>query len=175
MAIFPIRLFGDPVLRQRAAEASEVDDGIRKLIRDLRDTMRDAPGVGLAANQIGVLRRVVVWSYEGDEGALVNPRIVEQEGAAEGDEACLSLPGLSYPVVRAERVKVEGLDRKGRFTAFEAEDMTARILQHEIDHINGVLFIDHLPPELQREARRLLREAAEGFLPPPPRRGPVPA
>ena len=174
MAVFPIRLFGDPVLREQAAEVTEVDDTIRKLIRDMRDTMRDAPGVGLAANQIGVLRRVIVWSFEGDEGALVNPRIVEREGSVEGDEACLSLPGLSYPVVRAERVRVEGLDRKGRFTELDAEDMTARILQHEIDHINGVLFIDHLPPELQREARRLLREAADG-LAPPATRGPVPA
>jgi peptide deformylase len=174
MAIFPIRLFGDPVLRQQAAEVAEVDDTIRKLIRDMRDTMRDAPGVGLAANQIGVLRRVIVWSFEDDEGALVNPRVVASEGAVEGDEACLSLPGLSYPVVRAERVRVEGLDRKGRFTELEAEGMTARILQHEIDHINGVLFIDHLPPELQREARRLLREAADGLVP-PASRGPVPA
>jgi peptide deformylase len=166
MAIFPIRQFGDPVLRQEALEVTEVDDAVRKLIRDMRDTMRDAPGVGLAANQIGVLRRVIVWSYEDDEGALVNPRITERSGAVEGDEACLSLPGLSYPVVRAERIRVEGLDRKGRFTEFEAEDMTARILQHEIDHINGVLFIDHLPPELQREARRLLREAADRFASP---------
>jgi peptide deformylase len=175
MAVFPIRLFGDPVLRQRAADVPEVDDTIRKLIRDMRDTMRDAPGVGLAANQIGVLRRVIVWSFEGDEGALVNPRIVGREGSVEGDEACLSLPGLSYPVLRAERVKVEGLDRKGRPVEIEAEDMTARILQHEIDHIDGVLFIDHLPPELQREARRLLREAAEGFGPSPSRRGSIPA
>src|SRR5438094_5150885 len=114
MAVFPIRLFGDPVLREQAAEVTEVDDAIRKLIRDMRDTMRDAPGVGLAANQIGVLRRVVVWSFEGDEGALVNPRIVEQEGSWEAEEACLSLPGLSYPVVRAQQVKGEGLDRKGR-------------------------------------------------------------
>jgi peptide deformylase len=175
MAVFPIRLFGDPVLRQRAAEVSDVDDTIRKLIRDMRDTMRDAPGVGLAANQIGVLRRVVVWSFEGDEGALVNLRIVEQEGSWEADEACLSLPGLSYPVVRAQRVKVEGLDRKGGQVELDAEDMPARILQHEIDHIDGVLFIDHLPPELQREARRLLREAAEGFPPPMSRRGSIPA
>jgi peptide deformylase len=167
MAVFPIRIFGDPVLRQKAVEVPSVDDGIRKLIRDMRDTMRDAPGVGLAANQIGVLRRVVVWSYEGDDGALVNPRIVLREGKVEGEEACLSLPGLYYPVLRAERIRVEGLDRKGRFTELEAEDMTARILQHEIDHIDGVLFIDHLPAELQREARRLLRQAAEGIAPPP--------
>lgn len=169
MAVFPIRLFGDPVLRQKAAEVSAGDDSIRKLIRDMRDTMRDAPGVGLAANQIGILRRVIVWSFEGDEGALVNPRIVEREGSVEGEEACLSLPGLSYPVVRAERIRVEGFDHKGRFTEFEAEDMTARILQHEVDHIDGILFIDHLPADLQREARRLLREAAEGFAQPPVR------
>ena len=163
MAIFPIRLFGDPVLRQEAPEVTGVDDAIRKLIRDMNDTMHEAPGVGLAANQIGVLRRVIVWSYEGDEGALINPRITDRSGAVEGDEACLSLPGLTYPVVRAERIHVEGLDRKGKPAEFDAEDMTARILQHEIDHINGVLFIDHLPAELQREARRRLREAADDY------------
>lgn len=158
MAIFPIRLFGDPVLRQKAAPVSEVDDSVRKLMQDMRETMEDAPGVGLAANQIGVARRIIVWDHEGDSGALANPEIADRGGSVEDEEGCLSLPGLRYPVVRAAWVRVEGLDPGGRKVSFEAEDLVARIIQHEIDHIEGVLFIDHLEPELQREARRLLRE-----------------
>lgn len=160
MAIFPIRLFGDPVLRQKAADVPAVDDSVRKLMQDMRETMRDAPGVGLAANQIGVLRRVLVWEHEADSGALANPKIADRGGSAEDEEGCLSLPGLRYPVTRAAWVRVEGLDPQGEKVTFEAEDLVARILQHEIDHLNGVLFIDHLPPDLQREARRLLREQA---------------
>jgi peptide deformylase len=161
MAVFPIRTFGDPVLRQRAAEISAVDDQTRKLMHDMMDTIQDV-GVGLAAPQIGVLRRVIVWRYDGDRGALANPRILEAWGAVEGEEACLSLPGIAYPVVRAERVLVEGLSDRGKLVKIRAEDWTARILQHEIDHLNGVLFIDRLAPEHQREARRRLRQLTLG-------------
>lgn len=160
MAVFPIRLFGDPVLRQRASEVNVVDDSVRKLMRDMLATMQDAPGVGLAGNQIGVPRRVIVWEYEGDSGALANPEIIDRGGKVEDEEGCLSLPGLRYPVVRSQWVRVGGLDAGGREVTFEAEDLVARIFQHEIDHLDGVLFIDHLPQELQREARRLLREQA---------------
>ena len=158
MAIFPIRLFGDPVLRQKAAEVKEVDDHVRRLMTDLTDTMVDAPGLGLAANQIGVPRRVLVWHNEDDRGAIANPHIVERAGTDIGEEGCLSLPPLRYPVERAKWVRVEGLGPDGEALILEREDLTARILQHEIDHLDGVLFIDHLPAELQREARRLLRE-----------------
>lgn len=167
MAVFPIRLFGDPVLRQRAADVADVDDSVRKLMDDMVDTMQAAPGVGLAAPQIGVLRRVIVWSFEGYEGALANPRIVASRGSEEDEEACLSLPGLTYPVVRSRWVQVEGLDSSGRLAEIEAEGMTARIIQHEVDHTDGILFIDHLPRELQREAKRRLREIAFGEAPPP--------
>ena len=160
MAVLPIRTFGDPVLRRRASEVSGVDDAVRKLMQDMNDTVIAAPGVGLAAPQIGVPRRVFVWTYEGYRGALANPAIVEQHGIAEADEACLSLPGLSYPVLRAERVKVIGLNDRGRRVEIEVEDWTARIFQHEIDHLDGVLFIDRIHPDLQREARRRLREQA---------------
>lgn len=160
MAIFPIRTFGDPVLRQRAAEVGAVDDAVRKLMLDMRETMDAAPGIGLAANQIGVLRRVIVWRNEREEGALANPVVAAHRGAAEDEEACLSVPGLAYPVVRAEWVRVEGLNDRGDRTTVEAGGLTARILQHEIDHVDGVLFIDRLPPDLRREARRRLREMA---------------
>lgn len=158
MAVLPIRTFGDPVLRARAGEVPGVDDVVRKLMHDMNDTVIDAPGVGLAAPQIGVPRRVIVWRYEGEEGVLANPVILEQHGKDEADEACLSLPGLSYPVKRAARIMVAGLNDRGDRTEFKVEGWTARILQHEIDHLDGVLFIDRIAPELQREARRRLRE-----------------
>jgi peptide deformylase len=160
MAVFPIRRFGDPVLRRAAAEVAKVDDAIRKLIRDMNDTMLDAPGVGLAAPQIGVSKRVIVWSHEEEQGALVNARVLERRGNIEAEEACLSLPGLVYPVTRAEWIRVEGLNEFGDQSSFEKEGFVARIIQHEVDHIDGILFIDRLPPKLQREARRVLREQA---------------
>jgi len=158
MAIFPVRLFGDPVLRERAWEVPKIDNSIRKLMQDMVETMQAAPGVGLAANQVGVLRRVIVWQNDLERGALANPVIVERAGQVEDEEGCLSLPGLTYPVERAQWVRVEGLDARDGVVSLEASDLTARILQHEIDHIDGVLFIDRLSAELQREARRVLRE-----------------
>ena len=158
MAIFPVRLFGDPVLRERACEVPKIDGSIRKLMQDMVETMQAAPGVGLAANQVGVLRRVIVWQNDLERGALANPVIVERAGQVEDEEGCLSLPGLTYPVERAQWVRVEGLDARDGVVSLEASDLTARILQHEIDHIDGVLFIDRLSAELQREARRVLRE-----------------
>lgn len=167
MAVFPVRTFGDPVLRLRGDEVGKVDDAVRKLIRDLKDTMLDAPGVGLAAPQIGVSKRVIVWKYEDGEGALADPKVADSRGEVEGDEACLSLPGLAYPVLRAEWVLVTGLDPSGNIVEVEAEGWTARILQHEIDHVDGILFIDRLPKDLQREAKRRLREQAlTGVVPP---------
>lgn len=160
MAIFPIRLFGDPVLRERAREVGSVDASVQKLMRDMTDTMMAAPGVGLAAPQIGVRRRVIVWQNEDERGALANPRIVEQRGKVTDDEACLSLPGLTYPVSRAQWIAVVGWGPNGEDVSVEASDLTARILQHEIDHLDGVLFIDHLPADMQRAAKRLLREQA---------------
>ncbi|HVE77184.1 MAG TPA: peptide deformylase [Actinomycetota bacterium] len=163
MAVFPIRQFGDPVLRTPAAEVNHVDDSIRKLISDMRDSMRATGiGVGLAAPQIGVSRRVIVWDYQESKGALINPRITARRGEVEDLESCLSLPGLAFPVVRAEWVTAEGLDEEGRPIEVEEEDMVARILQHETDHIDGVLFIDRLTTEHQKEAKSLLIEQSMG-------------
>lgn len=157
MAVFDIRLFGDPVLRRRAPEVEEVDDSVRKLIQDMMDTMRNAPGVGLAAPQIGISRRVIVWEYEGESGALVNPAITRRSESVTADEGCLSLPGLAYPVERARVVAVTGLDSLGSMVELQLEDMLARIIQHEVDHIDGILFIDRLPSDLRKEAMRELR------------------
>jgi peptide deformylase len=158
-----VRKFGDPVLRNRAADVDAVDDAIRKLMHDLAETMENAPGVGLAAPQIGVSKRVIVWHFEEERGSLANPRIIDRRGEVEGDEACLSLPGLLYPVTRSEWVRVEALNEKGDEISFEASDWPARIMQHEIDHLDGVLFIDRLPPDLARDAKRMLREQALGI------------
>jgi peptide deformylase len=160
MPILPVRLFGDPVLRTRAAEIDKVDASVRTLMRSMRETMREAPGIGLAANQVGVLRRVIVWENEEERGALANPVIIERDGAVEGEEGCLSLPGLAYPVVRSQWVLVEGVDERSKQVTIEAFDLTARIFQHEIDHLNGILYIDHLPEELRDEAVAKLREMA---------------
>src|ERR671915_545513 len=159
-----IRAFGDPVLRQRAREVETITDLHRKLIKDMFDTMRAAPGVGLAAPQIGVLDRIVVWEVEDRHGAVINPEIVERsQEAATGDEGCLSLPGLTYPVERATEVTVRGLDEHGQPIELTGTELLARIFQHEIDHLDGVLFIDRLPDDVRKEALRNLREQALGF------------
>jgi peptide deformylase len=164
MAVLPIRQYPDPVLREPAAAVGAVDDDVRKLIADMEATMRAAPGIGLAAPQVGVQRRVLVYALSEEEEvtAVVNPSITEREGEVTDEEGCLSIPGLSYPVKRAQRVVVEGLDSDGKKIAIEAEDLEARVIQHEVDHLDGVLFIDRIDPDLQREARRELRERAMG-------------
>ncbi|HEX2054205.1 MAG TPA: peptide deformylase [Actinomycetota bacterium] len=161
MATLPIRLYGDPVLRTRAQELDEVDRPARRLMKNMTDTMREAPGIGLAAPQVGVLKRIIVWENGDDRGSLANPVILEREGAVTSEEGCLSMPGITYPVERAQLILVEGLDEDGEPVRFETQDLTARIIQHEVDHLNGVLFIDHLPSDLRKEAIRTLRELAE--------------
>jgi len=155
VAVLPIRLIGDPVLREKARPVQRVTRRHRKLIEDMRETMYRAPGVGLAANQVGVLERIVV-ADPGDGAflALINPRIVESQGSDVDVEGCLSIPGVSGYVERAWRVRVEALDERGRPTTVEAEGFLARILQHEIDHLDGILFVDR--------ASRLVQERPDG-------------
>ncbi|HEY7875037.1 MAG TPA: peptide deformylase [Actinomycetota bacterium] len=169
MAVLEIRTFGDPVLRQRAREVEAVTDVHRRLVSDMLDTMREAPGVGLAGTQVGVLERVFVWEVEDEFGAVINPRITARSSeTVEDDEGCLSLPGLVYPVTRAAAVTVEGLDADGRPLRMEVEELLARVVQHEIDHLDGVLFIDRLPEGLKREALRRLSDEALGLVRPGP-------
>jgi peptide deformylase len=164
MAILEIRKFGDPALRQKASNVDHVSDLHHRLIADMLETMRAAPGVGLAGPQVGVLDRIFVWEVGDEHGAVFNPVITHASPEqVEGEEGCLSLPGLYYPVMRAQVIRVEGLDERGESIEFEAEDFMARVCQHEIDHLNGVLFIDHLPDELRREALTFLREQALGL------------
>jgi peptide deformylase len=156
VSVRQLHLLGSPVLRQRAFEVARADDGVRSLIADLFETMRAAKGVGLASNQIGVARRVAVVSVE-DQGeyALVNPVIVESEGAELGEEGCLSIPDIFADVERATRVVVEAADEAGHRRRIEARGMLARAIQHEIDHLDGILFVDRVSPV---KRRRLLAD-----------------
>jgi peptide deformylase len=151
-------------LRERAREVEKVTDLHRALIADMIETMREAPGVGLAATQVGVLDRLFVWEVDEAHGVVINPVIVGRSSDVEvDDEGCLSLPGLLYPVERAASVVVQGIDASGDLVRLEAEGLLARVCQHEIDHLDGVLFIDRLPSDLKREAVGKLSESALGL------------
>jgi peptide deformylase len=165
MAILPIRTFGDPVLRQKARPVEKVTDVHRRLVDDMIATMREAPGVGLAGPQVGVLERVFVYEVEDAVGAIFNPVIVSRSRDLEDeDEGCLSLPGISlYPVTRHIEVRVEGLDASGKPVSIEAEGLLARVFQHEIDHLDGVLFVDRLDDKLRKQAMRELTRLSLGF------------
>ena len=144
MAIRIIVKHPDPILREVAKPVKAVTPNIRKLLDDMADTMYDAPGVGLAAPQIGISKRVIVVDVGDEHGliGMVNPEIIEAEGEQIGPEGCLSIPGLQGDVRRKERVKVRGLDRDGNELVVDATGYLARAFQHEIDHLNGILFID---------------------------------
>jgi peptide deformylase len=144
MALLPILTQEAPILRQKAKRVTRVDDSIRKLIDDMVETMVAAPGVGLAANQVGVALRVIVVKTDANLYSLVNPEMVKATGEQVGLEGCLSIPGYVGEVKRAQRVVVRGLNRHGKTVRIKGDDLLARAFQHEIDHINGVLFIDRL-------------------------------
>ncbi len=153
MGVRDIRYLGDPVLREECEPVENVDDEVRALVDDLTETMYAADGIGLAAPQIGAPIRVFVYDVreEGVEpGALINPRIVESSGRQREVEGCLSIPGFSELVERKSSVVVEGLDREGKPVRIEAEGTLSRCLQHELDHLDGVLFIDRLSPLKRR-------------------------
>lgn len=144
-----IRLYGDPVLREKAARVGEIDDRVRALVEDLIETMYDADGVGLAAPQVGVPLRVFVYDIRDPEieaGVLINPEIVTTDGSAKDEEGCLSLPGLTEIVERPESVVLRGLDAEGNEVEISADGLLGRCLQHEYDHLDGVLFIDRVSP-----------------------------
>jgi peptide deformylase len=160
VAILPIRQYGDPALRQRTREVENIDGSVAKLVADMIETMYDAPGMGLAANQIGIQRRVFV--YDAGEGArpVINPRIVETDGEWTYDEACLSVAGLSWPITRPDRVHLVGLDLDGNDVSFEADTLEGRCFQHEMDHLDGILVLERISPEERKEAMAELRRRA---------------
>ena len=159
MAIQPIRLFGDPILRTTALEVVDFDKELHRLVQDLTDTMLDAPGAGLAAPQIGVGLRVFTWNVEGEVGHLVNPVLDLSDETQDGDEGCLSIPGLTIDCHRALSVVARGFDRHGEPVTIEGSELLARAIQHETDHLDGVLFVDRLKPELRKQAMKEIRES----------------
>ncbi len=153
MTVRSIRVVPDPVLKQRSKKVAAIDSSIHRLVDDMIDTMRAVSGVGLAAPQIGVLLRVAVIEIPGsDVIVLINPEIIKREGERLVDEACLSIPGYKGQIKRSVRVKVKAQDRYGRHIRIKGEELLAQALEHEIDHLNGILYVEHIesPDRLQR-------------------------
>jgi peptide deformylase len=159
MSVIPIRLYGDPVLRTPAAEVVDFDKELRKLVADLTDTMQDAPGVGLAAPQLGVSLRVFTYWVDDELGHLVNPVLDLSEEQQDGEEGCLSVPDLSFECKRAKSVVAKGMNMHGEPITLEGSDLLARCVQHETDHLDGIVFIDRLDPATRKEAMKLIRES----------------
>jgi len=159
MSIKEIRHFGDPVLVTPASEVIDFDKELRKLVKDLTETMLDAPGAGLAAPQIGVPLRVFVWDVDEAIGHLINPTLDLSEEMQEGDEGCLSFPELVFPTPRAFRAVAKGFNMHGDPVTIEGTELLARALQHETDHLNGILFIDRLSEENRKIAMKEIRES----------------
>jgi peptide deformylase len=170
MPVRPVRLYGDPVLRRKAAEVTEFDESLRSLAQDMRETMEAYRGVGLAANQVGVLQRMLVVDVPLDDNqrarwTLVNPTVAARLGSESGEEGCLSIPGIYEEVSRALEVRVRARDETGTPIELEASGYLARAIQHEIDHLDGVLFIDRLSPLRRQFLKGSLDALARGELP----------
>lgn len=159
MSVKPIRLFGDPILRTKAEPVVDFDKELRTLVADLTDTMQSAPGSGLAAPQLGVSLRVFTYDVEGELGHLVNPELTLSDEEQLGPEGCLSIPDLTFDCKRALRVVARGMNMYGEPVVVEGSDLLARAIQHEADHLDGILFIDRLDRETRREAMRTIRNA----------------
>jgi peptide deformylase len=153
-----IRTYGDPVLRHPVADIGEIDGSLKKLADEMIETMYAAPGVGLAAPQIGVQKRIFVYDAGEGPSAVVNPRITESSGEWTYDEGCLSVPGLSWSIVRPRNVLLQGFDIDGNEIAVEAEEYLARVYQHEVDHLDGILLIERLDPDQHKQAMATLRQ-----------------
>src|SRR3954454_7677645 len=171
--MYPLRLFGDPVLKQRAREVEELTGDLVTLVNGMYDTMDLEEGVGLAAPQVGVRKRLFTFDlHEGDgPGVVINPEIVESEGEVLSDEGCLSVPGYRFEIVRAERVTMRGIDLEGNEIVLEGDDLMARMIQHEIDHLDGLLVLDRVEPDVRKEALREMRTREIRAHEPTPRSG----
>ena len=165
MALFPIRTYGDPVLRASAVLVEEFDDALARLAADMIDTMDDAPGVGLAAPQIGVSKRIFVADVGEGSFVMVNPVIVELADSWTFDEGCLSVPERFWEIERPAYARAQGFDLDGNSIEVEGDDLMGRVLQHEIDHLNGTLLIERLSRRKRKQALRQLREEALGLRP----------
>jgi peptide deformylase len=157
---FTLRTYGDPVLRQRAAEVTDIDGSLADLVDGMVEVMYAAPGIGVAAPQVGVQKRLFVYDLSDGEGAktLVNPSVSVLGGEWTYDEGCLSVPGLYFTIARPKDVVVSGWDLDGNEVTIEATDLAARLFQHELDHLEGVLLIERLQPAQRKTGMRLLRQ-----------------
>lgn len=163
MAVFPIRTFGDPVLRTPAATVDEIDDALHRLVQDMIETMYAAPGVGLAAPQIGISKRVAVFDAGDGPQVMINPEILETSGEWEFDEGCLSVPGHYWTITRPSFARARALDLSGEVVEYAGEELLGRVLQHEIDHLGGMLLIERLDKRARKRALRDLRNEALGL------------
>lgn len=159
VSVQPIRLFGDPILRKPAVEVVDFDKELRRLVADLTDTMLEAPGAGLAAPQLGVGLRVFTWNVDDEIGHLVNPTLELSDEEQYGPEGCLSIPDLAIDCTRAMRAVARGFDQHGEPIVIDGSDLLARALQHETDHLDGVLFLDRLDSPHRKAAMKAIRES----------------
>ena len=159
MAAYSIRLFGDPVLRQRCADVTDVDGALVRLVDGMVETMYAAPGLGLAAPQVGVQKRLFVYDLGDDTGpkTLINPVITESRDEWEFEEGCLSIPGLYFPIVRPKEIHLTGFDLDGNEVSIEADELLARLFQHELDHLEGKLLFEYLDASQRKAALKSLR------------------
>jgi len=155
--VLTVRTYGDPVLKQKTKDVEEIDGRVAKLVDDMLETMYAAPGVGLAANQVGVQRRLFVYDVGEGPEVVINPRITETAGEWAFEEGCLSVPGLSWTIVRPNRVHLVGLDLEGNELSIDAEEYLGRVFQHEVDHLDGTLLLERLDDDQRREALKVLR------------------
>ena len=162
MAVLTVRLYGDPVLRQVAAPVREITTDIKRIIADMTETMWHQVGIGLAAPQVGLPYRILVMDDgKGGAQALINPVIESRSGTVREEEGCLSLPGIFGEVERSKSIKVSSIDAEGKPISLEAAGLKARIVQHELDHLDGILFIDRLPPVTRDRIKKKIQK--EGF------------
>jgi peptide deformylase len=162
VATYSIRIVGDPVLRQRANEVTDIDGRVAQLAHDMIETMYAAPGVGLAAPQVGIQKRLFVYDVGDGPQVIVNPVISESRGEWEYEEGCLSVPGLYFPIVRPKEVHLTGVDLAGNEVEIEADEFVARVFQHELDHLDGRLLLELLEPDQRKAAKKALRERTLG-------------
>ena len=162
MAPYDIRIIGDPVLRRRAADVTDVDSTLVRIVEGMVETMYTADGIGLAAPQVGVQKRLFVWDMGDGPRTIVNPQIVESGGEWAFDEGCLSVPGLTWEIVRPKEVHIVGRDLDGNEMSVEADELEARLFQHELDHLDGTLLIERLDEATRKAALRTLREMGIG-------------
>ncbi|CAI8304560.1 MAG: peptide deformylase [Actinomycetota bacterium] len=158
MSSYEIRTVGDPVLRTVTAEVTDIDASLVKVTKNMFTSMYDAAGIGLAAPQVGIQKRFFVYDHGENSGVILNPQIVESDGEWVFEEACLSIPGLSWEIIRPKTIHLVGIDLDGNEVSIEADELEARLFQHEIDHLNGVLLLDLLDDDNRRQALKKLRD-----------------